>query len=100
MLYNEFRRQLGKAGLSIREFACLLQLSPNSVSNHKIKGFVPNHMAIIAVLLGELADHRVDYRKKLAGIELEERANTKRHFNSRHPHTLVPARTERKDDHE
>ena len=73
MKYDEFLRQLGKAGLSIREFADLLRMNPNSVSNYAPTGEVPDHLATIAALMGEMGEHRLDFRKVLGRIELRSK---------------------------
>lgn len=72
MDYEEFKRQLGKAGLTGREFADLLQLNRNSISNLAQKDMVPNHYAIIAALLGEMAENKIDFRSVLKRIELKK----------------------------
>lgn len=66
MDYIEFRRHLGKAGLTINEFSTLINVRPNSISNYKKKGNVPKEYAVIAVLAGEAADHGIDFRNTLA----------------------------------
>jgi len=71
MTYDEFQRQLGKAGLTIREFAELVGMNRNSISNCSRKGEVPSHLAIIAALMGEMAENRVDFCSVLAKIEIE-----------------------------
>ena len=70
MTYEEFQRQLGKACLTIREFAELVKMSRISVSNYKQKGQVPSHLAIIACLLGEMAERKIDYRGVLSRINI------------------------------
>src|SRR3989344_2459701 len=60
MNYIEFQRQLGKAGLNIREFASLVKMNSNSVTNCAQRGEVPSHLAVIASLMGEMADHQID----------------------------------------
>lgn len=70
MSYEEFLRQIGKAGLSIREFAELLRMNPNSVSNYAHTGEVPDHLAVIAALMGEMGEQQIDFRKVLGRIEL------------------------------
>jgi len=69
MCYEEFLRQLGKAGLSIREFAELLRMNPNSVSNYCARGEVPDHLAVVAAFMGEMSEHRLDFRPVLARIQ-------------------------------
>ena len=71
MTYEEFRRQLGKAGLSAREFADLVKMNRNSITNYAKDGVVPSHWAIVAVLMGEMADNGLDFKKALGKIEIE-----------------------------
>lgn len=66
MEYKEFRRHLGKAGLTINEFSSLIGVRPNSISNYKKKGNVPKEYAVIAVLTGEAAECGIDFRNTLA----------------------------------
>jgi transcriptional regulator with XRE-family HTH domain len=73
MSYDEFLRQLGKAGLSVREFAGLLRMNPNSVSNYAHTSEVPDHLAVIAALMGEMGEHRLDFRTVLSRIELRSK---------------------------
>lgn len=70
MIYNEFKRHLGKAGLSIKELAGLLKQNPNSYSNYKTKDKVPNHLAVIVALMGEMADHGLDFKKLVTKLTL------------------------------
>ena len=53
MSYDEFIAELGRAGLSVRKFAELVGMRPNSVSNNAKRGEVPAHLAVIAALLSE-----------------------------------------------
>lgn len=71
MTYEEFRRQLGKAGLSAREFACLVKINRNSITNYAKEGIVPTHWAIVASLMGEMANHKLDFREVLSQIDIE-----------------------------
>lgn len=71
MNYDEFQRQLGKAGLTIREFAALIKMNRNSVTNYAKNGEVPSHLAVIAALLGEMAERKIDFRGVLSKIEIE-----------------------------
>jgi 23S rRNA maturation-related 3'-5' exoribonuclease YhaM len=70
MNYKEFRRQLGKAGLSGKEFASLVKINPNSLANYSKKGKVPSHWAIIASLMGEMAEHNIDFKSSLLSLDL------------------------------
>ncbi len=72
MDYNEFRRNIGKAGLTIKEFAGLLKVKPNSITNLKTKGNVSKNLGIIAVLLGELADNQVPFKNLFEKLDLQE----------------------------
>ena len=60
MTYDEFLAELGKAGLSVRAFADVIGMNPNSVSNYAKAGEVPRHLALIAVLLAEMNVQGVD----------------------------------------
>lgn len=71
MNYREFKRQLGKAAITSREFAKLIKLHPNSITNYSKRGTVPNNLAIIAVLIGEMADHGLDYKLALQNIDIQ-----------------------------
>lgn len=71
MTYDEFRRQLGKAGLTNKAFADLVKINSNSITNYKKDGGVPAHWAVVAVLMGFMADHKLDFRSALDGIEIE-----------------------------
>ncbi|UYO92962.1 XRE family transcriptional regulator [Pollutimonas sp. M17] len=70
MTYKEFCRQLGKAGLSIREFAELIKMNHNSITNCAKKGEVPSHLAVISALLGEMGEQKIDFRAVLFDIEI------------------------------
>ena len=61
MPYLEFQRLIGKAGLSIKEFAELLGMNPNSITNYHKVGFVPSHIAIIISLLSTMKDNGFDF---------------------------------------
>jgi hypothetical protein len=69
--YEEFQRHVGKAGLSLKEFAGLLRMNRASLSNLAKKGEVPAHLAIIATLLGEMAEQRVEFRPSLSRIDIK-----------------------------
>ncbi len=70
MNYDEFQRQIGKAGLTIREFADLVKMNRISICNYGKKGEVSSHLAVIAALLGEMAERKIDYRDVLSQIEI------------------------------
>jgi hypothetical protein len=70
MIYDEFQRQLGKAGLTIRQFSELMKMNRVSLSNYGKKGEVPSHIAIIAALLGEMAERKIDFREVLSKVDI------------------------------
>lgn len=67
MDYLTFKKTLAHAGLSIREFADLLHMNKNSITNYA-KGEVPAHLGIIAQLVVALADRDVDFRATFASV--------------------------------
>jgi hypothetical protein len=71
MTYDEFKRQLGKSGLSIKAFAELIKQNPVSITNHAAKGEVPPHLAIIATLMGEMVEHGLDVRATLSRVQFD-----------------------------
>lgn len=71
MRYDDFKRQLGRAGISGRGFSRLVKLHPNSLTNYARTGAVPAHWAIIATLIGEMAERGIDYHAVIQGIEFE-----------------------------
>ena len=61
MPYTEFQRLVGKAGLSIKEFAALLDMKPNSITNYSKQGVVPTHIAVIGALISTMKDEGLDF---------------------------------------
>ncbi|MHA3117004.1 XRE family transcriptional regulator [Acinetobacter sp. ANC 4635] len=61
MPYSEFQRLIGKAGLSIKEFAALLDMKPNSITNYSKHGMVPMHIAVIVALISTMKDQGLDF---------------------------------------
>ncbi|NUG81897.1 XRE family transcriptional regulator, partial [Acinetobacter bereziniae] len=59
--YTEFQRLVGKAGLSIKEFAALLDMKPNSITNYSKQGVVPTHIAVIVALISTMKDEGLDF---------------------------------------
>lgn len=74
MTYDEFVEELGRANLSGREFARLLRLNPNTISNYKKTGTVPSNLVVVAVLLRMLEEHNIPYRQVLEGLDIEPNA--------------------------
>lgn len=71
MHYDEFKRRLGKAGLSVREFAELMHVSCNSISNYAAKDSVPGHIAISVTLMSEMADNGLNFRPALHALDIK-----------------------------
>lgn len=73
MTYDDFIAELGKAGLNVREFANLIGMRPNSVSNNAKQGKVPSHLAIIAALLAELNLQEIPYECIFSRLDLTKK---------------------------
>ena len=71
MDYVEFRRQLGKSGLTNKAFAELVKINGNTITNWKKEDEVPTHWAIVAVLMGVMADHKLDFKDALNELKIE-----------------------------
>ena len=71
--YDDFLQELGRAGLTVRDFAELLAMRPNSVSNNARRGEVPSHIAVISSLLAEMQLHRVPYRPVFDRLDLSKK---------------------------
>lgn len=69
MTYDKFLDELSKAGLSVKRFADLVGMQPNSVSNNKKRGEVPIHLALIASLLAEMSARHIDYEPVIARVQ-------------------------------
>ena len=61
MPYEEFQRLIGKSGLSIKEFAALLDMNANSTTNYKKNGKVPTTIAVIAIVISDMKDDGLDF---------------------------------------
>ncbi|MGK8709162.1 hypothetical protein ACRS5L_22410 [Metapseudomonas otitidis] len=59
------QKKLGQAGLSVMDFAGLMQINCNSVSNYSSKGYVPVHLAVAATLMSEMAYRDIDFKSIL-----------------------------------
>lgn len=70
MSYDEFQRRLGQAGLTPKGFAELVNLSPTALANYARQAEVPAQVAVIVVLLGEMARREIDFREVLSGIDI------------------------------
>lgn len=89
MNYAEFRRHLGKAGLTVNAFAGYMGVTPTSVSNHARRGQVPRSYAVLAVLMGDAADRGVDFSAVLRRFAIYPEAQ------SANVHSLPARRSDR-----
>ena len=70
MTYSQFLTELTRAGLSVRAFAELIGMNPNSVSNYAQTAELPVHLALIAVLIAEMSVRGLDYRSVIANVAI------------------------------
>lgn len=70
MTYDDFLHHIDRAGLKLHEFATLVKMNPNSVTNYAKTGEVPSHLAVISALLGEMQARGIDYRAVLSEIDI------------------------------
>lgn len=70
MTYAEFLAELDRAALNVREFAALVQMNANSVSNYAAASEVPKHLAVIVALLAEMRSNGIDYQPVFARIQI------------------------------
>jgi hypothetical protein len=70
MTYTEFVDRVGRARLSIRGLARLVCTHANTFTNYAKDNHVPDHWAIVATLLAEMARHDVDFSTPLSRLEL------------------------------
>jgi hypothetical protein len=52
----------------VRSFAELIGMNPNSITNYAGRGELPQHIALVAVLVGEMAARGLDYRTVIAKV--------------------------------
>jgi hypothetical protein len=70
LTYNDFLAELGKAGLTIRAYADLIGMNPNSISNYARAGELPTHLALIAVLIAGISKLGGDYREVMSKVKI------------------------------
>lgn len=89
MDYHEFKRHLGKAGLTAREFSELVRINANSLSNYSKTQSIPSHWAVVAALMGEMAENGLDFRGVLNRLDISPKkvrgAASRGHFPARRP---------------
>ena len=59
MTYVEFKAELRRAKMTVKELAAVLGMNPISITNYKAVGEVPRHLAVIVTLLAALAERGV-----------------------------------------
>ncbi len=70
MSYADFLLELDRVGISVRAFAEMVGMKPNSISNYARAGVLPTHLALIAVLVAELGSHGLNYRQAIAKVQV------------------------------
>lgn len=70
MSYLDFLAKLQSIGLSVRAFAELVGMNPNSLSNYASHGELPTHIALIAVLIVGVAEKGGDYRQIMSKVAI------------------------------
>ncbi|PJL66028.1 hypothetical protein B9Y61_19660 [Stenotrophomonas maltophilia] len=73
MEYTEFRKLLARTGLTLTAFAELLKMNRRSITNYAANGAVPDHLALIAALIGNMADNGLDFRQVLESVEIQKK---------------------------
>ncbi len=73
MSYDDFISELGKAGLTVRDFAALVGMRANSVSNYSKRGEVSSHLGIIAALLAELRLNGIPYQPAFNRVDVNKK---------------------------
>ncbi|SCX22734.1 hypothetical protein DSM25558_3207 [Agrobacterium sp. DSM 25558] len=68
MAYAEFISNLATAGLTVRAFAVLIGMNPNSISNYARTGECPTHLALIAALVANMHTHGLDFRAVISKV--------------------------------
>lgn len=69
MSYEEFCRWVRFAGLTLADFARLMCMHKNSLTNLGKTGRVPDHLAVIALLMAELKERGADLETVLTRVK-------------------------------
>ena len=79
MNYETFKGCIRRAGLEIHEFAEMVGMNRRSVSNYSKIGVVPEHLALIVLMMVELDRHGVDLKSLVDKLnEMGRRSPKKR----------------------
>jgi hypothetical protein len=71
MKYANFRSHLGRASLTNKEFAELVGLNSNSITNYAQNDHVPIHWAIVVLLMDEMAGNGIDFKHLLQKLDIK-----------------------------
>lgn len=71
MNYKAFRSHLGRAGLTNKDFAELVGLNSKSITNYAQNDEVPDHWAIVALLMGEMAGNGLEFKHLLYKMNIK-----------------------------
>jgi len=69
MNYETFKVHVRKAGFDLRQFASLIGMNHRSISNYSRHGSVPEHLALISLLMVELERRDVDVKGIFAKLD-------------------------------
>lgn len=83
MTYEQFKRRLKKAGLTIVEFAALLNMNKASITNYSVVGHIPDHLSVIVALMAAMADADLDFRPVVERLNIERKARRGSGFGGR-----------------
>jgi hypothetical protein len=72
MKYNDFKRTLRRVGFKNKEFAQLIAVHEKTISNMAKKENIPNHMAIIVVLMDILSNYKIPFKSELSNLNLQK----------------------------
>lgn len=54
--------------MTVRCFAELIGMNPNSITNYAKRGELPQHIALVTVLVAEMAAQGIDYQTTIAKV--------------------------------
>jgi hypothetical protein len=84
MTYDDFKKNIKSANLTLREFADLIKANRNSITNLSTQESVPKNLYIISALLAEMAYHKIDYKIILNQMDIEpQKARVKDTFGEK-----------------
>lgn len=68
MTYYQLVKNIRKSGLTIKEFASLIKISPTAITNYSKADRIPNHLAIISTLICEMETNNIDFKQAIENI--------------------------------